>query len=115
MKHGSQTQLSLQTIVESLRLLQMGVDDFSEDGTANNSTGPQTTYYQFQNPDHPDSKDSFDEPEKARRQFDAARSIQDEMGTDRHNLVGEFLVAVDHMQETGDTEQLENFIETLTS
>lgn len=93
----------------------MGVDDFSEDSTTNEDTGPKTTYYQFQNPDHPGTKDSFNNPEKAREHYDAARSIQEELGTDRHHLVGEFLSAVDEMNRTGDEEQLHDFIETLTA
>lgn len=99
--------------MDNLRLLPMGVENFSDESTDNDSSRPRTTYYQFENPDHPDSKENFKDPEKARNQYNAARSIQDEMGTDRHNLVGEFLVAVNAMQEEGDTEQLDAFVEAL--
>ena len=92
----------------------MGVDNFS--GSDNSTSGgpTRTTYYQFENPDHPDSKE-FENPEEAKRQFNAASFIQDRLGTDRHNLVGEFLVAVHKYEEDGDDEDLQNLVQRLTS
>jgi len=92
----------------------MGVDNFS--GSDNSTSGgpTRTTYYQFENPEHPDSKE-FDDPEEAAKQFNAARFIQDRLGTDRHNLVGEFLVAVHKYEEDGDDEDLQNLVQRLTS
>lgn len=92
----------------------MGVDNFS--GSDNSTSGgpTRTTYYQFENPDHPDSKE-FDDPEEAAKQFKAARFIQDRLGTDRHNLVGEFLVAVHTYEEEDDDSELKELVDRLTS
>jgi len=81
----------------------------SEDG----STGrTKTSYFQFENPDHPDSKE-FDNPEQARRHYQAARFIQDAMGTNRHDLVGEFLYAVEELEKNDNEEPLKEFTEKL--
>lgn len=92
----------------------MGVDNFSGEKNSTSAGPTRTTYYQFENPDHPDSKE-FDDPEEAKRQFSAARYIQDRLGTDRHNLVGEFLVAVHTYEEDEDDTELQNLVERLTS
>ena len=92
----------------------MGVDNFSGENNSTSGGPTRTTYYQFENPDHPDSKE-FEDPEEAKRQFQAARYIQDRLGTDRHNLVGEFLVAVHQYEEDGDDSELQNLVERLTS
>jgi hypothetical protein len=92
----------------------MGVDNFSGDSNSTSGGPTRTTYYQFENPEHPDSK-TFDDPEVAKRQFDAARYIQKRLGTDRHNLVGEFLVAVHQYEEDGDDDGLQNLVERITS
>jgi len=92
----------------------MGVDNFSGDNNSASGGPTRTTYYQFENPDHPDSKE-FENPEVAKRQFDAARYIQQQLGTDRHNLVGEFLVAVHDIEEDDDPSELEALVERLTS
>ena len=92
----------------------MGVDNFGGDDNDTAGIGPRTTYFQFENPEHPDSKE-FSNPEEAKEQFDAARYIQDRLGTDRHNLVGEFLIAVVESEEEGDNEELQKLVERLTS
>jgi len=92
----------------------MGVDNFSGENNSTSGGPTRNTYYQFENPDHPDSKD-FDDPEEAKRQFKAARYIQDRLGTDRHNLVGKFLIAVQAYEEDGDEEELQELVDQLTS
>ena len=92
----------------------MGVDNFSGDNNSASGGPTRTTYYQFEKPDHPDSKE-FEDPEEAKQQFRAARYIQDRLGTDRHNLVGEFLVAVHALEDEGDEEELQQLVERLTS
>ncbi|EGQ44143.1 MAG: hypothetical protein J07AB43_02020 [Candidatus Nanosalina sp. J07AB43] len=92
----------------------MGVDSFSGDNNSTSGGKTRTTYYQFENPEHPDSKE-FDDPEEAKRQFDAARFIQQQLGTDRHNLVGEFLVAVAQMEQDDNEEPLQELVERLRS
>ena len=100
--------------VDTTHIRTMGVDNFSGDNNSTSGGPTRTTYYQFENPEHPDSKE-FEDPEEAKRQFRAARFIQDRLGTDRHNLVGEFLVAVYEYEEEGDQEPLQNLVERLTS
>jgi|APHM01.1.fsa_nt_gi hypothetical protein len=65
----------------------MALDNYSNDDES--SGGPKkTTYYQFENPSHPESKE-FADPERAQKHFDAAQYVQTKLGTDRHGLVGE--------------------------
>lgn len=92
----------------------MGVENFSGDNNSTSGGKTRTTYYQFENPEHPDSKE-FEDPEVAKRQFDAARYIQQQLGTDRHNLVGEFLVAVAELEQDGDEEALQDLVDRLRS
>jgi len=92
----------------------MALDGFQGEGEESSSGPTKTTYFQFENPDHPDSKE-FENPEIARKHFRAARYIQSRMGTDRHNLVGEFLAAVHAMEEEGDEEPLQAVIDKLSS
>lgn len=92
----------------------MPLDNFTSGAEESSGGPPKTTYYQFENPDHPDSKE-FDDPEVAKRHFDAARYVQQRLGTDRHNLVGEFLVAVHELEDDGDDAQLQSLVERLTS
>lgn len=91
----------------------MGLDGFSGSADEGNTSQTKTTYFQFENPDHPDSKE-FDDPEEAATQYNAARYIQDKLGPDRHNLVGNFLVAVYELEENGDEEPLQNLASRLT-
>lgn len=92
----------------------MALDNFTGE-SEDTSAGPtKTTYYQFENPNHPDSKE-HDDPETAARHFDAARYVQNRLGTDRHNLVGEFLVAVQQIEEDGDDSKLKSLVDRLTS
>lgn len=89
----------------------MGLNDYSED--EGGSGGPtRTTYYKFENPNHPESKE-FEDPEKAQLQFEAAQYIQNQLGTDRHNLVGEFLVAVQDLHRNGEEESLQELVTRL--
>lgn len=92
----------------------MGLQSFSGDEEDSSGGPTKTTYFQFENPEHPDSKE-FDDPETAKRHFDAAQFIQQQMGTDRHNLVGEFLVGVQDYVQDGDDSHLKNVVERLTS
>lgn len=91
----------------------MALDGFTGDDSDTSGGPTKTTYYQFENPEHPDSKE-FDDPETAKRHFDAARYVQQALGTDRHNLVGEFLVAVQVLEDDNDESQLQNLVERLT-
>lgn len=89
----------------------MALDNYSNDDGG--SGGPtKTTYYKFENPQHPESKEHED-PETAQEQFDAAQYIQNKLGTDRHNLVGEFLVSVRALDEDDDAEPLKSLTERL--
>jgi len=89
----------------------MALDNYSNNESG--SGGPtKTTYYKFENPQHPESKEHED-PETAQEQFDAAQYIQTKLGTDRHNLVGEFLVAVRALDEDDDDEALKALIDQL--
>lgn len=89
----------------------MALDNYSD--SSDDSGGPtKTTYYQFENPSHPDSKE-FDDPETAQTQFDAAQYVQNKLGTDRHNLVGEFLIAVRALDEDENEEPLQELVERL--
>jgi len=90
----------------------MGLDGFSGSQEEGNTSQTKTTYFQFQNPDHPDSKD-FDDPESAQEQYQAARYIQDKLGPDRHNLVGNFLIAVYNLEENEDDEMLKQLVDQL--
>lgn len=92
----------------------MTLDNFAGEEDGSSSGPPKTTYYQFENPEHPDSKE-HDNPDTAKRHFDAARYVQQRLGTDRHNLVGEFLVGVHELEEDDDPSHLEGLIERLTS
>lgn len=92
----------------------MPLDSFTGDSEDTSGGPTKTTYYQFENPDHPDSKE-FENPDVAKRHFDAARYVQERLGTDRHNLVGEFLVAVQQVEEEGDDDALKALVERLTS
>jgi len=89
----------------------MGIGDF---GQGSSSTGTKTTYYQFENPSHEDSKDHED-PQEAERHFRAAKYIQERLGPDRHRLVGEFLWAVMQFEENGEEEALQNVVEQVTN
>jgi len=91
----------------------MALDGFTGDSEEGNTSQTKTTYFQFENPDHPDSKE-FDDPEAARVQYSAARFIQDKLGPDRHNLIGEFLVAVQALEEDGDDGPLQDLVGRLT-
>lgn len=92
----------------------MALEGFSGDESDASGGPTKTTYYQFENPEHPDSKE-FEDPETAKRHFDAARYVQQKLGTDRHNLVGEFLVAVQIFETDEDASQLQSLIERLTN
>lgn len=92
----------------------MALDNFTGDNEESTGGQKKTTYYQFENPDHPDSKE-FDDPELAKRHYDAARFVQNYLGTDRHNLVGEFLVGVQELEEDGDDSTLQSVVERLTT
>jgi hypothetical protein len=92
----------------------MALEGFSGDESDASGGPTKTTYYQFENPEHPDSKE-FEDPETAKRHFDAARYVQQKLGTDRHNLVGEFLVAVQIFETDEDPSQLQSLIERLTN
>lgn len=92
----------------------MGVGSYGDDGSTDDGTGPKTTYFQFQNPNHPGSKE-HDNPEQAQMHFKAARFIQNRLGPNRHNLVGDFLVAVYQYEENGDEEALQEVIDRITS
>jgi len=91
----------------------MALDGFTGDDSDTSGGPTKTTYYQFENPEHPDSKE-FEDPETAKRHFDAARYVQQALGTDRHNLVGEFLVSVQILEEDGDPEELQSLVQRLT-
>lgn len=91
----------------------MPLDSFTGDSEDSSGGPPKTTYYQFENPDHPDSKE-FDDPEAARERFEAARYIQKELKTVRHELVGDFLIAVQALEKNDDPEPLQELVETLT-
>lgn len=91
----------------------MTLDSFTSESEESSGGPTKTTYFQFENPDHPDAKE-FDDPERAKRHFDAAQYVQQRLGTDRHNLVGEFLVAVQEGEEDGDWDRLENLVSRLT-
>lgn len=91
----------------------MALDNYSEE--SDSSGGPKkTTYYQFENPSHPDSKE-FANPERAQEQFDAAQYVQGQLGTDRHGLVGDFLIAVEHLDRDDDDGPLKDLVEKLRS
>ena len=91
----------------------MALDNYSNDDES--SGGPKkTTYYQFENPSHPDSKE-FADPDVAQRHFDAAQYVQSQLGTDRHGLVGEFLVAVEELDRSDDDGPLKDLVEKLRS
>lgn len=91
----------------------MALDNYS--GESGGDGGPKkTTYYQFQNPSHPESKE-FTDPEEAQRQFNAAQYVQSKLGTDRHGLVGEFLVAVEELDRNDDPQPLKELVEKLRS
>lgn len=90
----------------------MPLDNFSGDESSTSTTEPKTTYYQFENPAHEDSKE-FDDPEHARRQFKAARYVQDRLGTDRHNLVGEFLIGVMEAEQNDNPDHLQEVVERI--
>lgn len=86
----------------------MGLNDYS--GGEDSDGGPKkTTYYQFENPNHPESKE-FADPDTAQKHYDAARYVQGQLGTDRHGLVGEFLVAVQALEQDDDEEPLQNLV-----
>jgi len=91
----------------------MALDNYSSDSDGDG--GPKkTTYYQFENPSHPDSKE-FADPERAQEHFNAAQYVQTQLGTDRHGLVGEFLVAVQNLDRDDDDEDLKELVEKLRS
>ena len=91
----------------------MALDNYSNDDDS--SGGPKkTTYYQFENPSHPESKE-FANPERAQEHFDAAQYVQTQLGTDRHGLVGEFLVAVQQLDQNDDDQPLKDLVEKLRS
>jgi hypothetical protein len=90
----------------------MGLDGFSGSSDEGNTSQTKTTYFQFENPDHPDSKE-FDDPESAAEHYEAARYIQDKLGPDRHNLVGNFILGVYHLEENDDAEKLQNVVSQL--
>lgn len=92
----------------------MALDQFTGGEEESSGGPPKTTYYQFENPDHPESKE-FDDPETAKRHFEAARYVQNKLGTDRHNLVGEFLWAVYNLDDDENEEPLQSLVERLTS
>jgi hypothetical protein len=92
----------------------MPLDSFTGDNDDTSGGPTKTTYYQFKNPDHPQTKE-FEDPDVGRRHFDAARYVQERLGTDRHNLVGEFLVAVQKIEEDGDESDLQSLVERLTA
>jgi len=87
-------------------------DVLSKEDTQEDSTPPREVIYSFENPDHPDST-GFHNREEALQRYRAARYIQGRLGTDRHNLVGDFLIAV-QKQEEGEDRALEEFVRRVT-
>jgi hypothetical protein len=89
-----------------------GLDNFAGESDDSGAEPTKTTYYQFENPEHPESKE-FDNPERAAEHFQAARYVQDYLGTQRHALVGEFLVAVQAIEDEDDEEPLQDLVDRL--
>jgi hypothetical protein len=87
-------------------------DVLSKEDTQEDSTPPREVIYSFENPDHPDST-GFHNREEALQRYRAARYIQGRLGTDRHNLVGDFLIAVQKQKE-GEDRALEEFVRRVT-
>ena len=88
----------------------MGLNDYSGEGSEG---GPKkSTYYKFENPSHPESKE-FAEPDQAQEHYDAARFIQSQLGNDRHGLVGTFLVAVRELEQNDNEEPLKQLFSQL--
>lgn len=91
----------------------MALDSYADDSSSDG--GPKkTTYYQFENPSHPQSKE-FADPDEAQKHFNAAQYVQSQLGTDRHGLVGEFLVAVEQLDREDNDEPLKELVEKLRS
>ena len=76
------------------------------------STPPREVICSFENPDHPDST-GFHNQEEALQRYRAARYIQGRLGTDRHDLVDDFLIAV-QKHEKGEGSGLEEFLRRVT-
>lgn len=92
----------------------MALDNFTGESEESSGGPPRTTYYQFENPDHENSKE-FDDPETAKEHFQAARYVQNRLGTQRHDLVGKFLVAVYEVEENDNDEELQQLVEAVRS
>lgn len=91
----------------------MALNDYAGDDGGSGTTETRTTYFQFENPNHPDSKE-FSDPEQAQKHFEAARFIQGKMGTKRIDLVGDFLWGVYQFEENDDPEPLKELVQELT-
>lgn len=87
-------------------------DVLSKVDTQKDSTPPREVIYSFENPDHPDSA-GFHNQEEALQRYHAAHYIQGRLGTDRHNLVGDFLIAVQKNEE-GVDRALQEFVERVS-
>jgi hypothetical protein len=87
-------------------------DVLSKEDTQEDSTPPREVIYSFENPDHPDSA-GFHNQEEALQRYRAARYIQGRLGTDRHDLVDDFLIAV-QKHEKGEGSALEEFLRRVT-
>lgn len=89
----------------------MGLNDYS--GGEDSDGGPKkTTYFQFQNPSHPEAKE-FADPEKAQRHYDAAMFLQNQLGSDRNNVIGEFASAIEQLEKNDNEEPLQQLVQQL--
>lgn len=89
----------------------MGLNDYS--GGEESDGGPnKTTYFQFQNPRHPESKE-FADPDRAQRHYDAAQFVQGQLGSDRNIVVGEFLDSIRELEQNDNEEPLQQLVQQL--
>lgn len=79
------------------------------------SEEPKTTRVTFHNPEEGDLPNIYEQEDTARQHFEAARYIQEEIGSGRTKLFGDFAVAVQQFEEEDDLSELLNLYTKLAS
>jgi hypothetical protein len=85
-----------------------GLDDYRSSGRGQQKQ----THVTFPNPQHPDVSADYADDETMEQHFRAANNVQDS-AVDRKLICGDFLAAIDEMQQEDDNEALRTFFHEL--
>lgn len=74
---------------------------------------PKTTYFQFENPKHPETR-NLNTSEEAYDMFQAARFLQDKLGDKSNIVIGHFLIGIQELEDNNNSKPLEKLFTQLT-